>query len=188
MPLRNSQCVACGDSFPFNDTVRVNCGDVYCNDCLKKLFLLSTKDQSLFPPFCCREEIALQLVAPVMSQEELDIFHGAQIEFATTDRTYCSNRQCGKFIPPIQVVEASHADCGDCGTLTCVHCKGSFHPGECPEDKALQATLALAEELRWQRCHVCRTLVELTHGCYHMTYADIHRSQSNQIVADLKNI
>jgi hypothetical protein len=173
MPLYNSQCVACGDAFPSNDTVRVKCGDVYCNNCLKNLFRLSTKDQSLFPPSCCREEISLQLIAPAMSYEDLEMFHAAQIEFATTDRTYCSNHQCGDFIPPIQVVEASYANCSHCGTRTCVHCKGSFHVGECPEDEALQAALALAEELRWQRCHVCRTMVELTHGCYHMTYDDI---------------
>jgi hypothetical protein len=174
MPHCNSQFVACRDQLPSAETMRLTCEHVYCNNCIKKLFSLSTKDQSRFPPVCCHVEIGLQLVRPIMSQEELDAFREAKIEFATTDRTYCSNLQCGKFIPPIQVFQADCATCDHCGTRTYVHCKG-----------ALQATLALAKELGWQRCRVCKTIVELKHGCYHMTYAVLDKFSFKPMVTNI---
>lgn len=151
-----------------HEAIRVPCGDIYCSNCLKAIFLHATKDQILFPPRCCRQEISLDLAAPTMSSEEVEMFHNAQIEFATTNRTYCSNTNCGKFILPA-LVGHDRATCSHCGTSTCIHCKGTSHFDECPNDDDLQATLALAQEQGWRRCHLCGAIVELAQGCNHIT-------------------
>ena len=53
---------------------------------------------------------------------------------------------------------------------TCSFCKGASHNGlECPKDEATKTVLAVARQAGWTRCYQCRTMIELTHGCYHMT-------------------
>ncbi|KAF2812467.1 uncharacterized protein BDZ99DRAFT_439618 [Mytilinidion resinicola] len=172
LPLRSRdkwlQCIACIDKFPPHEIVHAPCGTIYCTDCMKTLFMKSAKDQSLYPPSCHRQEIPLTLIAWKMSSEELAQFNTAAIEFSTLDRTYCSNLPCGKFISPDHIV-AGRATCEHCGEETCAYCKHGSHTGDCPEDRELQATLELAEGMRWRRCYNCRNMLELRSGCYHMT-------------------
>ncbi|KAB8262097.1 hypothetical protein BDV32DRAFT_136800 [Aspergillus pseudonomiae] len=164
---QKQQCCTCFDSFQSSDMVGLECGDLYCTDCLKSLFMRATKDEQLFPPRCCRRHIPLSLVEKQMTTEEMDVFQRAAIEFSTTNRTYCSNTDCGRFIVPTNIV-AQQAKCKYCGSLTCTVCKNTFHHDDCPEDTALQETLELARSQGWQRCVSCKAMVELTIGCYHM--------------------
>ena len=163
------QCCVCYDSYHPHQIHRLSCGHIYCNDCLKDLFLRATKDQSLFPPRCCRELIPLDEVQTAMSEAELREFKCAEVEFSTIDRTYCSNVACGKFIPPSKIA-IDRAQCPYCASATCAMCKNTFHTDDCAEDTALQATLALATTEGWQRCFACRAIVSLGIGCYHITY------------------
>jgi hypothetical protein len=50
-------------------------------------------------------------------------------------------------------------------------CKRNAHPvgKDCPEDWELEAVLKMGEKSGWRRCYKCRTLVELSQGCTHMT-------------------
>ncbi|KAL4864105.1 hypothetical protein BDV12DRAFT_189211 [Aspergillus spectabilis] len=163
------KCCVCYDSSPVCRMIQLkNCSYIYCADCLKSLFLWATKDQSLFPPKCCREAIPLLLVEADMSEHELVEFESAAIEFTTTDRTYCSNIGCGKFIPPSRIT-ADQAECDICNSSTCKMCKETYHHDDCASDPALQATLSLASREGWQRCFSCRALVQLGTGCYHIT-------------------
>ncbi|KAL4873042.1 hypothetical protein BDV12DRAFT_161228 [Aspergillus spectabilis] len=103
-----------------------------------------------------------------MSLQELDRFRYAEVEFPTTDRTYCSKASCRRFLDPT-VIEADRAICPCCGTHTCLSCKGAYHvKGDCPADFALQATLSLARQKGWQRFFACKTLAERVRGCDHM--------------------
>ncbi|RAK97440.1 E3 ubiquitin-protein ligase [Aspergillus ibericus CBS 121593] len=162
------QCCVCYDSYHAHKIHRLSCKHTYCSDCLKDLFLRATKDQSLFPPRCCRQPISLDVVQTALSETELDEFKCAELEFSTTDRTYCSNLNCGKFIPPSHI-NGERAQCPYCNTFTCAMCKNAFHYDDCPEDTATQATLALAANEGWQRCFSCRAIVALGIGCYHIT-------------------
>lgn len=165
----DSKCCVCYDRFRRCDAYRLQCGDIYCADCLKGLFMRSTKDEELFPPRCCRQPIPLGLIAGRMAPEELNIYQIAEVELSTHDRTYCCNTDCSNFIPPKRIT-ADRANCESCGTETCLRCKHSYHyRSDCPEDPALQATLDLAGRAGWRRCFRCRTMVELNRGCYHMT-------------------
>lgn len=172
VPVNSStrqDCVACLHNFPAHEMVALPCEHKYCTDCLKRLFINATKDESIYPPRCCREEIPLELVGAFMSAKELQTFQEASVEFMTTNRVYCSNRSCGKFVPETRIDRTSdRVECGHCGRSTCVHCKGVPHAGECLEDPGMKETFELAKERGWQQCKGCSSIVELTVGCYHM--------------------
>lgn len=154
-----------------NEIIEAPCKDLYCVNCLKDLFIRATADESLFPPRCCRQEIPFDLVGNLLSEEEIRVFDNAAVEFNTHDRTYCSNQSCGKFILPERINnETSRAECHSCDTDTCSLCKHAFHGGDCTTDNALESVLNLAKGEGWQRCPDCKTMVELTYGCYHITY------------------
>jgi hypothetical protein len=70
------QCTACTDRYPRYKIVTSNCGHRYCADCIKSLFMRSTKDESLYPPKCCKQAIPLALVAKHMDAAELALFQG----------------------------------------------------------------------------------------------------------------
>ncbi|KAF2454801.1 hypothetical protein BDY21DRAFT_387278 [Lineolata rhizophorae] len=164
----DSRCCSCREAFRRCDVIEVPCNDVYCVGCLKRLFNISARDMSLFPPRCHRVQIPLGLVSCYLNAEELEDFQNAQTEFSTDDKTYCSTANCGKFIPPSQIT-AGKAECVRCGNFTCTYCKNGYHLNDCSEDPDLQTTLALAESSGWKRCYSCRALIQLQTGCNHMT-------------------
>lgn len=168
-PVRRQECVACSNLFPHDRTIQLPCKHFYCVACSKQLFKNAIKDQEAYPPRCCRQNIPPAIVQPHMSKKEQQAFNDAVIEWNTSNRVYCSNKRCGKFVPPGSYdMEGSRAGCQKCGTRTCVHCKGNAHAGECSEDPAMKQTLALAKKQGWQQCSNCSSVVELTIGCYHM--------------------
>ncbi|KAF2663813.1 hypothetical protein BT63DRAFT_112458 [Microthyrium microscopicum] len=169
IPEYQLPCIACMEQSSPEDMLIVPCDHIYCKNCLKELFLSSAKDESLFHPKCCGQDIPLRFISPAMTPNERQMFHNAQVEFTTVNRTYCSKSSCGTFVPPAHIGEDGFACCGDCQTKTCVHCKKPSHDGVCQADQELLATLALAKELGWQRCPSCNTMVELNVGCYHIT-------------------
>lgn len=167
--LSGRSCVCCNDEEQCPTMlIGVPCGDLYCINCLRDLFVHASKDESLFPPRCCREPIALDVVRPFMSAEELSRFERASIEFSTSDRIYCAQCTCGTFILPIHVIAGS-ATCQECHHTTCAICKQPGHEGDCPEDTTIQETLALAASNEWRRCSNCKRMVELNLGCNHIT-------------------
>jgi hypothetical protein len=171
LPRRGYQCTVCEDMFRSHEIIQLDCKHLYCPACLKGSFIHASSDVAYFPPRCCRE-IPVSLVSNDMSTQEMEDFTDTAIEILTEKRTYCSNNQCGKFIPPANI-DADSANCTRCGIITCIHCRGKHHLGECPQDEALRSTLALAESEGWRRCHACQAVVELHVGCYHMTYGII---------------
>ena len=169
-PDGNRDCVACGDSKAFFDLLSVACGHEYCGACLTELFEKSYKDESMFPPRCCRQTISVagQDVKPFLSKDLRDKYEPRRVEIATKDRTYCFKKTCSTFIPPT-AVQNKFAICSKCTCRTCADCKRAAHLGICAEDQDEQLTIDLARQEGWQRCSSCRRLVELTLGCYHMT-------------------
>ena len=164
------QCIACDSKQPLFDIFQAPCGHYYCQECLRTLFELSTTDETLFPPRCCRQKIPLQSVKLYLSPALLHIFELKSIEFRTSDRTYCCRPACSSFITSANFT-GERATCTACGTQVCTICKNNAHDGDCPEDTATQQVLETAREQGWQRCYNCRRLIELDVGCNHMTYA-----------------
>ncbi|CAF5060412.1 unnamed protein product [Rotaria sp. Silwood1] len=134
-----------------------------------KLFMKSMQDETLMPPRCCQKIIPIDLAR--LTSKEIENFNAKHLEYSTKDRLYCSQPTCSTFIPPALIVD-SIGICPKpgCQVKTCSICKAASHGNfDCPKDEATSAVLATAREAGWTRCYQCRAMIELTHGCYHMT-------------------
>ncbi|KAJ4387687.1 hypothetical protein N0V93_008285 [Gnomoniopsis smithogilvyi] len=163
-PRNHRTCTSCIESTPELLLIRAPCQHEYCHDCIKSLFTLAMRDETLFPPKCCQQAIPAEQHARILGSNLVHLYHAKQIEFSTENRTYCHNTECGKFI---NSVDAGH--CSSCGMRTCTSCKKVAHLGDCPQDAELHRILEMAEQKGWRRCTKCNSMVELSHGCNHMT-------------------
>lgn len=163
-------CVACGDGKPEWDLMLATCGDRYCKACVRTLFDHATRDESLYPPRCCREPIPLSIARQYLEEDLVIRFERKAIEFSTSERTYCHDAGCSTFIPP-EHIDGDKAICPECSLLTCKVCKTAAHENDCPEDPALEGLMAVAAAAGYQQCYQCKRLVELNVGCNHMTYS-----------------
>ncbi|KAL2177459.1 uncharacterized protein P884DRAFT_200668 [Thermothelomyces heterothallicus CBS 202.75] len=162
------ECIGCGDKRYRSDVSRCPCSHEYCRECLASLFTASLSDESLFPPRCCGQPIPLDSCRAYLPTNLAGEFLVKKAEMETPNRTYCHQPTCSVFIPQ-QFIDGEVATCPRCQQTTCVTCKGQSHEGDCPYDVASQELLRVAAENGWQRCYSCRRLVELDHGCNHMT-------------------
>ncbi|EEP76371.1 predicted protein [Uncinocarpus reesii 1704] len=166
-PKETVVCDVCADSTLGGEAKRLICGHIYCQNCLQRLFMDSTIDESLFPPKCCRQVIDFEEAKPFLSAEQIEFFQGKKKELETANRVYCSSADCSAFISP-KTIKHGKAECKICGTITCGFCKAESHEGECLEDPALQEVLRLAKENGWRSCFNCNRIIELRFGCYHI--------------------
>ncbi len=164
----NNDCVVCLDTFLSFEIAEAPCGHRYCGGCLEELFANATIKESHFPPTCCQQNIPLNMVREFLDYNVATRFEEKSLEFGSINRTYCSAPTCSKFIPPSHFV-GDVAQCPACDQSTCTICKSTAHEGDCPQDTELQNLLAAAAEYQWQRCYECSRLVELNHGCHHIT-------------------
>jgi len=92
-------CIACGDEHHRVDTVAcTGCSHRYCRGCLESLFQASLKDETLFPPKCCGKAIPVDICRPLLPVQLVGEFSAKVIEFATPNRTYCSQPTCSTFV------------------------------------------------------------------------------------------
>jgi len=165
--LPTHECVACSDRKPAVQTYSAPCLDTYCATCLIQLFEDSLVDGSLFPPRCCRQDMAISDVRVFLGPELTHRVELKAIEHNTVDKTYCSNRTCSTFILPTGIID-NRGKCTVCDTETCVRCKEHAHVGNCEQARD-DVVLALAQEQGWRRCFGCQAIVELNTGCNHIT-------------------
>ncbi|KAF2787237.1 hypothetical protein K505DRAFT_258151 [Melanomma pulvis-pyrius CBS 109.77] len=165
------QCCACTDRYSRAFMITATCSHRYCLDCIKDLFMRSTKDEGLYPPKCCRQHISVATVSKHMDPDQLAAFELATVEYATRNRTYCNNYACSMFIVPGNIEPGTErATCSKCGTHTCATCKNGYHYNtDCPDDPSLLQTRELARGMGWQTCYACDRVVQLRSGCNHMT-------------------
>jgi E3 ubiquitin-protein ligase RNF144 len=161
------ECNACTESFPATILMALNCGHRYCRDCTQQVFTASFSGTA---PQCCGERIAFSGARRFLTAELSWRYEALELEQNTTNKVYCSNLPCGKFILPYDV-DPEEAFCQSCGTTTCSKCKAAVHSGNCLEDPFLQGVLDLALLHGWQRCPECKRTVELEgDGCNHVTF------------------
>ncbi|KAL8417392.1 hypothetical protein RB596_007496 [Gaeumannomyces avenae] len=170
-------CICCRDDFSKMQALQtLPCGHTYCNDCLVIMINQSIRDESKMPPRCCTQPITSSIVRAVLGREEQQTFLKAVLQFGTPweSRIFCPNSACGEFIRPRGRIDPKHpfdVICRRCRTHACIMCKRDAHPlgQDCPADWELDAVLKMGEKSGWRRCYKCRTLVELSQGCTHMT-------------------
>lgn len=161
------RCIACREETEFINVVRVPCQHEYCRSCLEELFTASMTDETLFPPRCCGQSIAMNIAQIFLNSDLIQQYEQKKVEFETPNRTYCYNPQCSSFIPMVYI-EDEIAPCFECGCTTCTICKARSHTGDCPNDTATQQLLAITQTNGWKRCRSCKRMIELDHGCNHM--------------------
>jgi hypothetical protein len=168
-------CVICQD--PIRGTeIRAPCGHYYGIDCVTDLFQSATRDETLFPPRCCRQNIPFAQVQPHLSQTLVTTFQQKEVEFSTLKRVYCSFPTCSRFLGPLsEDISASKVytcPASGCGRQTCAKCREQ-HSGDsthtCRLDADANQVLELSRTSGWARCPGCSQMIELHMGCYHMT-------------------
>ncbi|OLN96437.1 putative E3 ubiquitin-protein ligase rbrA 1 [Colletotrichum chlorophyti] len=170
-------CICCRDDFNKSAALHsLPCGHTYCAECLYIIIQQSTTDESKMPPRCCTQPIPGSIIQKILTREEQQVFLKAVLQFSTPweARIFCPNTACGEFIPPRNRIDPKHpfdVVCRKCRTRVCVMCKRNAHAigKDCPADWELDAVLKMGEKSGWRRCYKCRTLVELSQGCTHMT-------------------
>ena len=177
--VETAECAVCGEGISPYDMVECPCSHKYCTTCVIRLVEAAIGDESLFPPRCCTRPLPLLLLRCVIPTELFQNYQQKEIEYSTTDRTYCSVATCSEFIPP-KLIEGDVAVCHECKKETCVFCKKLAHAGDCAKDQATADLLILAEKSGWQRCSECRRMVELHVGCNHISMYS-HRETSDWI-------
>lgn len=169
---RQLDCIICAETLPASSLIRVPCkeGHLYCGDCLRALFLAATKDESLFPPRCDGIKIAVDLVKPLLSADELLAYQRKAVEFGTPRRLYCSTSTCSAFLGAASDGPVA-AQCGACGTSTCAACKAPWHGpfGLCGASHDDEAARTLERDFEYKQCPRCKHVVELESGCHHMS-------------------
>ncbi|KAJ5332483.1 uncharacterized protein N7506_006266 [Penicillium brevicompactum] len=134
---------------------------IICASCLERRGAVST---SLLRQ-CHTPAVAMQ----VLNYQELRAFSERALEWTAKDRVYCADPTCSAFIPAFHIKD-EHGTCPKCRKKTHLPCRSLAHPAvDCPMDENLPAVLEIAEAEGWKRCPHCRTMVELSRGCNHMT-------------------
>ncbi|KAH0834983.1 hypothetical protein J3R83DRAFT_10699 [Lanmaoa asiatica] len=168
-------CVICQDPI-YGVEVRAPCGHYYDIGCVTDLFQSATRDETLYPPRCCRQNIPFTQVQPHLSQTLLVTFQQKQAEFSTLKRVYCSSPTCSRFLGPLSegVFASKVYTCPapGCGRRTCGKCREQYN-GDwthvCRPDADADQVLALGRAAGWARCPGCSQMIELHLGCFHMT-------------------
>ncbi|KAM7209616.1 hypothetical protein V8F20_000019 [Naviculisporaceae sp. PSN 640] len=171
-------CVCCREDFTqdHRDLRTLLCGHTYCQQCLAVMLEQSTTEEQKMPPKCCTQPIPTPIIKTVLDRDDQQKFLKAVVQYSVPweARIFCPNRSCAEFIPPRAKIDPKfpfEAICKNCRTRVCVTCKRNSHRfgQDCPDDRDLDAVLKIGEKSGWRRCYKCRTLVELTQGCTHMT-------------------
>ncbi|GAA6000485.1 hypothetical protein JCM10207_008033 [Rhodosporidiobolus poonsookiae] len=166
-----------------SSTLKVEC--VICGDASTS----KTADESLFSPRCDGTPIPLTLAEPHLSAAEFTTYRAAASEFSTPHRLYCATPTCSAFLGAASSSKDKAAvQCDACGGKTCSACKAPWHGlfGLCGAGSDDEAAGVLARERGYQRCPGCRRMVELDHGCFHMTCM-CHREFCYLCAAEWKN-
>ena len=152
--------------------VKAPCGHIYDIGCIASLVRSATSDESLFPPRCCSRPIGYNLFNALIPLDVWKAFERASQEFSVIakDRVYCPGPTCSKFLGSVKVLPRTTA-CPTCHISVCTHCRQRAHPLRffCKQEDETGALQGLLEQNRWQRCPNCRAVIELNHGCYHIT-------------------
>ena len=148
------------------------CGHDYCAPCLRKLALAAIADISLLPLRCCTKHFDLEILerTGILSEEEFEALHDRCIELTTAKPLYCCEKACSAFIRPDLIV-SDVVECPECSKKVCVSCCEEAHAADadCPLTLKQNEVLEMAESVGWKQCFNCNRMVELIHGCNHMT-------------------
>ncbi|KAF9468398.1 hypothetical protein BDZ94DRAFT_784601 [Collybia nuda] len=170
-PPLQTLCIICEDPIASTNATRTPCGHDYCKDCIISYVDASTRDNSLLPVRCCNVPIPQKAIVSFLTNPLLSFYEdkSRELEVPVNHRVYCQNPDCSKFLGSTRSLEGN-ITCSGCGSSTCATCRQSAHTGEsCSDNAGILEVKALARVEHWQTCPGCNAIIELQHGCYHMT-------------------
>ncbi|XAR56150.1 Ubiquitin--protein ligase [Bertholletia excelsa] len=190
----SENCSICCEEKPVQMMITMKCSHQFCSHCMKTY--VDGKVQSAQVPLRCPQLKCKYFISttecesflPVASYELLKRML-VEANVLNSDKIYCPYPNCSVLLDPQECISArassssqsdsSCVECPVCQRSICVDCGVPWHsllsceeyqnlPIE--ERDASDITLhRLAENKRWKRCQQCRRMIELAHGCYHMT-------------------
>ena len=173
--LTGHDCVICQDPI-YGVEIRAPCGHYYDIGCVTDLFQSAARDETLYPPRCCRQNIPFARVRPHLPQVLFVTLQEKDAELNTLNRVYCSSPTCNRFLGPLSkgIFACKVYTCPalNCGRRTCGKCREQHAGGwkhVCRPDADTAQVLELSRASGWARCPGCSQMIELNMGCYHMT-------------------
>ena len=150
------------------------CDHSMCIGCSREIFFAAVRDVSLLPLRCCEVPIDMNICRHLLPAKDVQTIMSRMAERDANNKMYCP--VCNKFInlDLVDVQESTELMCV-CETVICISCKTASHPMfTCAENEAVIAgddalLLERAREEGWKQCPACNVMIELTHGCNHIT-------------------
>jgi hypothetical protein len=164
------ECIACCREGPRGKSYSNACSHTYCSKCINRLFRKANRDDSLWPPQCCKAEMPIEDIEHLLRDDLVPLVKARQAEMSVPilERTYCV--ACSAYVPQ-DTIHGNSALCHKCWTSTCSNCKEKAHVGDCQNklEQEIKDLEALAEKEGWKKCSTCMMIVEHNTGCNHMT-------------------
>lgn len=172
--LVQDRCVICMEVIGSKTHLRVPCSHFYDEKCFVALIQSASKDESIFPPRCCQQAIPQDSFLDFLTMDVRREFEKAVAEFSVKprDRIYCSNATCSEFlVAQVKSEMPQSLRCPECTKRTCSLCRKAAHPHvrTCEVEDSDSKLDSLVEANNWKRCPECYWVIELAHGCYHIT-------------------
>ncbi|XP_030471393.1 E3 ubiquitin-protein ligase RSL1 [Syzygium oleosum] len=186
-------CSICCEDRPSPMMITMKCSHKFCSQCMRTY--VDGKVQTSQVPIRCPQLKCKYYVSPAECKYFLPLASYESLERVLgeanfhSDKIYCPFPNCSVLLDPQECLSArassssqsenSCIECPACQRFICLECGVPWHSSlTCEEYQDLPAderdaadfTLhRLAASKRWRRCQQCRRMIELTHGCYHMT-------------------
>jgi len=153
------ECVACCKKLPDSELYINSCSHAYCSKCIDRLFRNAIRDDSLWPPQCCKTVMPIESIEHLLNEDLVPLVNARQVKMSVPilERTYCVN--CSAFVVQENIHE-NVAICQDCHGLTCTECKEAAHDGTCKQE--LEQDIPNLEAVAPPK--VCRTHNLLQHS------------------------
>lgn len=178
----DADCCVCWT--PAEDPVHTNCGHTYCGDCFENLCEAAfTSNDPQARVVCkgdgdqCKTTLSLQELEENLSMEAMEALLESSFKSHVArhplEFRYCPSPDCGMVY---RAGTGRTHTCPRCVLVTCTSChvKGGHAGISCAEHKARgsgtsDADRKLMRELGVKECPRCKTAIEKTYGCNHMT-------------------
>lgn len=161
--------------------ISLDCGHVFCRQCVNACFRSGMSDRRSFPPMCCSQPINFIAVRHQLDDAVALRYTQKAAEYSVRDPTWCSHQPCSTLFNQTQIDDAKTGPnskmitCTECRHESCVHCKQprESHKGpkctRCPKQAGITTKDSyLARKEGWKLCPGCSVVIERSEACAHM--------------------
>ncbi|KAI3794618.1 hypothetical protein L1987_37250 [Smallanthus sonchifolius] len=175
-------CLMCCEDKPTPMTFNTKCSHKFCSCCIKAYVdeqVQSSQVPIKCPSLNCRYYISTPELKSCLPVASYALLQDALLKpnMLAKDKFYCPFSDCTVLLDPSCDSNQSDNNCVECPIcrrFICVKCGVRWHSSmSCDQfqDSPPQGRVndAPVENTKWRRCQMCERMIELTHGCYHMT-------------------